>query len=126
MQTNSDCHDKDHQQHQLGQKRTHGRSEGKGNKRHHHHHQKRFEGDAEYKNLLKQKERLKQEIGKLQGMKVMNANHMYPLIGTEEQNIFSNLYAKLYAQEHKLKYIQFVCQAQQKESQRAMQGVLLI
>ncbi|XP_058793217.1 blastoderm-specific protein 25D [Phymastichus coffea] len=122
-QITSNCCDKRHLQHQQqDQKKVHGKGEGKGNKRHRRH-QNKLDGDVEYKNMLKQKEKLKQEIIKLQNIKVMNAYHMYPMAGTEEQNIFSNLYAKLHAQEHRLKYMQFVSQAQQKEGQRAMHAM---
>lgn len=81
--------------------------------------------DYEFSNLTKQKEKLKQEIMKLQSLKTMNANHIYPMIGPEQQNILSNLCAKLYAQEQKQKYMQVFYHSQQKNNERYLQGKLI-
>ncbi|OXU25716.1 hypothetical protein TSAR_014405 [Trichomalopsis sarcophagae] len=123
-QPSCDCHANTHQnlpqQHYEGQKSR--RSEGKS-RHHHHHYHKKMEVDYEFTNLIKQKEKLKQEIMKLQNLKTMNANHIYPMIAPEHQTIFSNLCAKLYAQEQKQKYMQVYYQTQQKNSEQYLQEI---
>ncbi|KAJ8667270.1 hypothetical protein QAD02_008932 [Eretmocerus hayati] len=119
-QNNNDGH-KDPHQNSVGPKgdQKHRKNEGKGKDHHYHHHQK---SDSEFKNLLKQKEKLKQEIIKLQSLKAMNVGNMYPMIGSNEQNIFSNLCAKLYAQEQREKYLQVFCHNQQKDHEKILEG----
>ena len=81
--------------------------------------------DFECNNLLKHKDKLKQEIFKLQSIKSMNANNFYPMFGTDFQashgdvNILTHPYTKLFA---KQKFLQLRYQSQQKEHEQIMQG----
>jgi hypothetical protein len=120
LQNSCDCHENvQHQeQHQRKQKRR--KSEDKG--KHHHHHKKRTDVEFNCNSLIKEKEKLKQEIMKLQSLKTINANNIYPLMGSEDQNLMSNLCAKLCAQEQKHKYLQMFYQNQQKDNERILQG----
>ncbi|XP_023245896.1 myosin heavy chain, skeletal muscle, adult [Copidosoma floridanum] len=98
------------------------RGEGR-NRHHHHHHQKRPNMDYELMNLIKQKEKLKQEIMRLQSYKTMSTNYNYSFTNPAEQSVVTNLYAKLFAQEQKHKYLQYCLTTQQKESERVIQGM---
>lgn len=133
MQNNCECYPNLQQQQQHQQRLLHHsqgehrprRSEGK-NRHHYHNYPKKTDLDYEISSLIKQKEKLKQEIFKLQSMKNLNSNNMYPLIGSEDpniqHNILSNVYTKLYSQEQKIRYMQIYCQTQQKEHERIIQG----
>ena len=118
----ANSHKRQHQQNH-GEHRSR-KGEGKGRHHHHHHQKKKMDVDYETASLIKQKEKLKQEIIKLQNLKSMNVNNMYPMIGAEDQNMLSNMCAKLYAQEQKHKCLQLFYQNQQKDNERMLQGNL--
>ncbi|XP_014234040.1 blastoderm-specific protein 25D [Trichogramma pretiosum] len=117
------------------QSKSHRRDDGRSSKYLHNHHRyfsqqqphqqtqyqqqhqaaQQYWNDRELRNLQRQKDRLRQEIVKLQTLRAG-----YP-VTMDEHGIFSNLCAKLYAAEQRYKYLQMFYQVQQTEQERIRQ-----